>query len=96
MKSFNSTVLNLQSKLALEQAHGQQTSKNVLHSNLSTPPRNSNNTQTQISLHSEGKSQGLNIHIPFRTINMIRLIMTWSFHRNLLRLQTPSQEVSED
>lgn len=28
-----------------------------------------------------------------RTANMLRLILIWSFHNNLIRLQTPASEV---
>ena len=87
MRSFNSAAKNLQNRLSISQVHSQRQIGQEQFA-LSTSSLNKNNSNTPVP------PQDPSIDIPMKTVNVIRLIMLWSFHGNLLRLQTPSSEVS--
>ena len=89
MRSFNSAAKNLQNRLSLSQVHGP---KQIGQEQLA-PIRSIMNKNNSSSIHVQ--PQDPTIDIPMNTVNMIRLIMLWSFHGNLLRLQAPSSEVSQ-
>ena len=87
MRSFNSAAKNLQNRLSLSQVHGE---RQIGQEQLA--PMTSLMNKNNRSIHVQ--PQDPTIDIPINTVNMIRLIMLWSFHGNLLRLQSPNSEVS--